>query len=129
MNYIELLLNAIEESGISLYKISKETGISNSTLSSWKKKQAMPSLDKAMDILRYIGMSSDELFKIKPIDKLSPAEKELLNMYKNIPEEKQQRFLGRVDEIIKDYQTQEQAEQESSATKEQWEKSPISRTG
>ena len=105
MNYKEKLLYAISQSNKSAYKISKETGISQQTIGSWKEK--MPAFDKAMIVLKYLGVSLDELFENEIKDNLTVEEKELLGLFRRIPVEKQQRFLGRVDEIIKDFPTEQ----------------------
>ena len=43
---------------------------------------------------------------------LSQEENELLGLFRSIPAEKQQRFLGRVDEIMKDFPAEQAPDQE-----------------
>lgn len=42
-----------EKKGVTPYKVSKETGISTSTLSDWKTGRSTPKLDKLMKIASY----------------------------------------------------------------------------
>ncbi|NLT48392.1 MAG: helix-turn-helix transcriptional regulator [Clostridiales bacterium] len=51
----------LRENGVSSYRVSKETGISQATLSDWKRGRSIPKLDKLQKIADY--------FKV-PIDKL-----------------------------------------------------------
>ncbi len=60
MNYqrFEALL---KKSGTTVYRVSKATGISNSTFSDWKKGRSAPKADKLRLIADYFGVSLDAL--------------------------------------------------------------------
>ena len=48
------------------------------------KKGSKPSVDKAIEILRYLQLSADEIFELKQgIGNLSAEEQQLLDAYKN----------------------------------------------
>ena len=49
----------LQERKITAYKISKDTGISQSTLSDWKTGRAIPKMDKIVIIARYFGVPVD----------------------------------------------------------------------
>ncbi len=53
----------IEEKGITPYKVAKDTGISQGTLSDWKLGKCKPKLDKLMKIANYLGVSIEVLIK------------------------------------------------------------------
>ena len=55
--FSELLQNY----GVTAYKVSKETGVSQQTLSDWKKGKSTPKLDKLQKIADYFGVSLDYL--------------------------------------------------------------------
>jgi transcriptional regulator with XRE-family HTH domain len=47
----------LQEKDISSYVVSKETGVSNSTLSDWKNGKSVPKLKALMDIANYFNVS------------------------------------------------------------------------
>lgn len=46
----------LQERGLTAYKVSQETGISQSTLSDWKTGRASPKADKLLVLARYFGV-------------------------------------------------------------------------
>ena len=83
MNFTEKIMEIMEERNITAYEICKNLHISNTTFSSWKK-GSKPSVDKAIEILRYLQLSADEIFELtnKP-EVITDEEKALLNAYRN----------------------------------------------
>lgn len=57
----EIFEHLLQELGISVYKVSKDTGIAQSTLSSWKSKNNKIGSDNAEILARYFGVSIDYL--------------------------------------------------------------------
>ncbi|WOO35981.1 helix-turn-helix transcriptional regulator [Anaerocolumna sp. AGMB13020] len=53
----------LKEKGITPYKVAKDTGISQGTLSDWKLGKCKPKLDKLMKIANYLGVPLEELIK------------------------------------------------------------------
>lgn len=51
----------LKKSGVTVYKVSKDTGISQSTLSDWKTGRSSPKVDKLKILAEYFGVSIDEL--------------------------------------------------------------------
>lgn len=49
------------QKAVSNYQVSKETGISQATLSEWKKGDYTPKLDKLKKLADYFGVSLEEL--------------------------------------------------------------------
>ena len=45
-----------QKHGVTPYKVSKETGVSQTTLSSWKTRNSTPNLETAMKIAKYFGV-------------------------------------------------------------------------
>lgn len=45
------------------YKVSKATGVSQSTLSDWKRGRAKPKADKLLKLAEYFGVTIDYFFK------------------------------------------------------------------
>lgn len=51
-NFVQLL----QKSGLTAYKVSKDTGISQSTLSDWKTGRATPKADKLLILAHYFNV-------------------------------------------------------------------------
>lgn len=53
----------LEQNNVTPYQVSKATGISQSTLSSWKKGRAKPKADKLLQLAEYFGVTVDYFLK------------------------------------------------------------------
>lgn len=60
-NMYEVFSKLLQIYGVTPYKVSKETGISQSTLSDWKKGKITPKSDTMKKIADYFGVSVDYL--------------------------------------------------------------------
>lgn len=70
----EIFSNLLQKHGISAYKVSKETGVSQSTLSDWKRGISTPKQDKLQKIADYFGVTIDYLMTGKEnTEKKEPA--------------------------------------------------------
>lgn len=98
MNFIERVIETMKTKNISAYKLCKETGISQQTFSNWKAGK-QPPIDKAAIIISYLGVSAEYLIGITDEENkhLSLNEQELLNFYRQLPEQEQLRELGRME--------------------------------
>ena len=52
----EIFSNLLQKYGVTAYKVSKETGVSQSTLSDWKRGISTPKQDKLQKIADYFGV-------------------------------------------------------------------------
>ena len=57
----EIFERLLQLKGVTAYKVSKETGISQQTFSKWKNKVSTPKIDKLQKIADYFGVSIDYL--------------------------------------------------------------------
>lgn len=57
----EIFSKLLQEHGITPYKVSKETGVSQSTLSDWKRGVSTPKQDKLQKIADYFGVTLEYL--------------------------------------------------------------------
>ncbi len=81
MNFIEYVSESMEKQGITAYRLCKDLGMSQQTFSNWKDGK-IPSIDKAIKIIIYLGLSADEVFGIKKEQvNLNEDEKQLLEAY------------------------------------------------
>ena len=53
----EIFVELLQKYGTTPYKVSKETGVSQSTLSDWKRGKSTPKPDKLQKIADYFGIS------------------------------------------------------------------------
>jgi len=54
----------ITEKGITPYRVAKDTGVSNTTLSDWKNGKSTPKLDKLIKISKYLGVDLKDLITV-----------------------------------------------------------------
>lgn len=59
--FLENLEKEMLKKNISYYQIAKNTKISNSTFANWKKRNANPTIDKLVEVCRFLDVSSDKL--------------------------------------------------------------------
>lgn len=59
----------LKESGVTAYRVAKETGVSQSTLTDWKNGRSTPKVDKLTKIADYFGVSLDYLLTGKEDEK------------------------------------------------------------
>jgi transcriptional regulator with XRE-family HTH domain len=57
----EIFERLLKEAGITAYKVSKDTGISQTTLSDWKRGRSIPKTEKLQTIANYFDVSLDYL--------------------------------------------------------------------
>ena len=75
----EIFDELIKQKGLSAYKVAKDTGISQTTLSDWKRGRSIPKTDKLQKIADYFGVSVDYLLgneqkeKAPSLDEKKPA--------------------------------------------------------
>lgn len=55
----------LKERGLTNYKVSKDTGIAQSVLSTWKTKGTTPRADKLQTLAEYLGVSVDYLLGVQ----------------------------------------------------------------
>lgn len=52
-----------DEKGVTDYEVSKQTGVSSSTLTEWKKGTYKPKADKLLKLAEYFGVSIEYFLK------------------------------------------------------------------
>lgn len=105
MHFIDNLIKLMDERGITAYQLEKDIGIKQATFGKWKK-GSQPTIDKLLIILNYFQVSADELLNTN-ITNLTKNETELLNLFKQLPEREQIKFIGRLEDTVEKYNTKE----------------------
>lgn len=62
-SYLEKIINIANERGIPLTILCENAGLAKNTIANWKR-GSEPSMDKVIKILKYLGVSADEIFDI-----------------------------------------------------------------
>lgn len=106
MEIIENLIKIMEIKGITGYQMEKDIGIKTSTLGSWKK-GSQPPADKLLKICRYLGISPNEIFGYGKNLELTENEKEMLNLFRKLPEREQIKFIGRLEDKVSQFKHDE----------------------
>ena len=86
----EIFEKLLQKFGVTAYQVSKATGISQSTLSSWKTRGNVISGDKLQKIANYFGVSIDYMLGNNPPENnaysIEEDFKDLIAAYKNNPD-------------------------------------------
>ena len=53
----ERIFELIDEKGLTAYRVSKDTGISQASLADWRKGRSKPKIDKLQKLSEYFGVS------------------------------------------------------------------------
>ena len=69
----EIFEKLMKDRGVTPYRVHKETGVAQSTLSDWKNGKCRPKIEKIRAIADYFGVSVDYLLGNEPKEK-TPAE-------------------------------------------------------
>ncbi len=83
----------------SIYRLSVESGISQSTLTNMFNRETLPSITTLECICSAFGISMSDFFKEDSSDKDNEAEKNLITLYKNASPEIQNAILTILTEI------------------------------
>lgn len=59
----EIFVQLLQRDGITSYKVAKETGISQATLSDWKAGRTKPKADKLKKLANYFHVTIDYFFE------------------------------------------------------------------
>lgn len=99
MEIIQNIAEMMKNKGITPAQMERDIGIKQSTFISWKK-GSQPAADKLIKILQYLEVSPNELFGYQVEPKLSENEKELLELFQQLPEREQIKFIARLEDKV-----------------------------
>ena len=108
----EIYKRILDEKGLKNADVARATGISNMTLSDWKRGKSVPKSDKMRKIAEYLNVSVDYLMTGKDgafTKEIAETDAKLLFMNKeikeyalklnNLPKEKQKIIMDLIDQI------------------------------
>lgn len=110
MEIIERITQTLKERDKLAVDLCKVLDIQTSTMSTWKARKKDPPARYMPAIANFLGVSLDYLLTgvdSPAVQKTTDTEDELLELFRALPPEKQQRFLGRLESEVENY-TREQ---------------------
>lgn len=99
MNLINNIEKIMEQKGITAYRLEHEAGIKQQTFQGWKR-GSQPTADKIIKLISYLGVSPNELFNYDPLTTLTDNDREMLSLFKQLPEREQIKFIGRLEDKV-----------------------------
>lgn len=104
MKFAQILENLMEIKDISAYKLSKDTGIAESTIARWRSGIAMPSQDKLKKLANYFGVPVDYLLGIEEKPDIPQDVEQLIEHYAialaEMPDERRNKVMQRLFELL-----------------------------
>ena len=110
----EVYQKLLDEKGLKNADVARATGISNMTLSDWKRGKSVPKSDKMRKIAEYLNVSVDYLMTGKDTEftpEMAQIDVTLSNMSKrmkeyalrlnNLPSDKQELVMNLIDTLMK----------------------------
>ncbi len=104
----ERIFYILEEKGITQKEFSEHTGISQSTISDWKRKKTNPSADKILKICETLNVTPYELLserndmvvdKVDYLIALNDQEAFVLEGFRSLDNRKKERLMGYLDAL------------------------------
>ena len=96
----EIFAQLCKQHGVTPYKVSKETGVSQPTLSEWKKGTYTPKQDKLQKIADYFGVTLDYLMGNTHADEQTPLETQKAPTLNKKDERDIAKTLGQLKETL-----------------------------
>jgi transcriptional regulator with XRE-family HTH domain len=104
----EVFAQLLQKRGITPYRVHKQTGVAQSTLSDWKTKGCTPSVESLAKIADYLDVTVDELIGqqnkkpiIKTDDGLSKLESDFVKLLRQVPEEQRPMLFAMIEAALK----------------------------
>ena len=110
----EVYQRLLDEKGLKNADVARATGISNMTLSDWKRGKSVPKSDKMRKIAEYLNVSVDYLMTGKDteftvemaeidvtLSNMSERMKEYALRLNNLPSDKQELVMNLIDTLMK----------------------------
>ncbi len=101
MDILDRILELREAKGWSEYKLSVETGIPQSTISSWFRKNAQPSISSLQSICDACGITMAQFFSECDAVYLTDAQNRLLKGFSHLTNEQQESLICFLDKLGK----------------------------
>ena len=99
----EIFAQLIKERNLTLYKVSKETGIANTVLYAWKNGKSSLKQDKLVILADYLGVSVSYLMGLDetpPAPSYTPVEQAILRNLMDLSEDQKLKVLDFIQFLV-----------------------------
>lgn len=98
MNVNKKIINMCNERGWSIYELSLQTGITQSSLSSMFQRGNPPKIENLQSICEAFGITLSQFFiEDEQMEPLTPKEKKLISLFRKLSNEKQTALISFMD--------------------------------
>ena len=106
MQIIEEIIKIMNLKGIKPSQMEKDIGIKQTTFIAWKK-GSQPTSDKLLKIIQYLEVTPNQIFGYEEDTNLTLNEKEMLELFKKLPEREQIKFIGKLEDKVSKFTNEE----------------------
>jgi transcriptional regulator with XRE-family HTH domain len=104
MNIVyDKIIEQVNNNSLTGKELGNKLGLKKSPLTDWKNGKSKPTLEQLVKLCEIFAISSDELLGLETANKLSENEKELLSIFKQLPEREQIKFIGKAEDYLEKY--------------------------
>lgn len=100
MSIYDRINNLCKEKYITGKELGEKLGLKKSPLTDWKNNKSKPTIEQIKMICEIFATSADYLLFGKDTNELTQNEKEMLNLYKQLPEREQIKFIGKIEDVL-----------------------------
>lgn len=116
MTICERIFEIIEQKNLKTADLARKLNVKQSVISNWKKRNTNPPIEYALVICEFVGVSIEYLITGKNSPDLEMNETEMLNLFRQLPEQEQIRELGRLEAKAEQFRNQDQEKLSSCRT-------------
>lgn len=111
MDIIERILDLMEKNHVTAAMLTREISLTNGLIYQWKSGKSKPSTEAVVKLAEYFGVTTDYILlgkesAVSTEPQLTENEKEILELLHRFDERTQLKFLGRVEAIANEMQTE-----------------------
>lgn len=96
----DIFMQLMEEKGVTAYRVAKDTGITQATLSRWKTGKVSPSIETLQVLAEYFGVTLDYLMGNTHADEQTPPEMQKAPTLNKKDERDIAKTLGQLKETL-----------------------------
>lgn len=96
----DIFMQLMEEKGVTAYRVAKDTGITQATLSRWKTGKVSPSIETLQVLAEYFGVTIDYLMGNAHIDEQTPPKTQKAPTLNKKDERDIAKTLGQLKETL-----------------------------
>lgn len=96
---LQKIKSKMTEKGLTIFKLTEQTGLSENTIYNWYNRGAEPSIHALQSVCQVLGISLSELFCENELETLTLQESQLIEHFRNLTESKRKIILKLVKDL------------------------------